>query len=362
MLNYNSEIFINERKISLDTPTYFIADIAANHDNDIERAKDLIWSAADAGADAAKFQHFDAKTIVSDVGFKSLGGKSSHQSSWKKSVYETYEDASLNINWTDVLVETCKKANIDFFTSAYSKELVDEVDPYVPAYKIGSGDITFDKLIKYISQKNKPVLLATGASSMLDVERAVDIILSHNQDFVLMQCNTNYTGSLENFHHINLNVINTFKKKYPNMILGLSDHTPGDTTVLGAIALGARVVEKHYTDDNERKGPDHGFSMTPKSWKEMVERSREIEAALGTGIKIIEGNEQDSVILQRRCIRTTRFLPKGHVITENDITALRPSPTLAVQPYETGLVVGKMLAENIKEGEALYLNQLENKI
>ncbi|MFT5520437.1 MAG: sialic acid synthase SpsE, partial [Enterobacterales bacterium] len=312
-----------------------------------------------AGADAAKFQHFDAKTIVSDVGFKSLGEKSAHQSSWEKSVYETYQDASLNINWTPVLVDTCKKANIDFFTSPYSKELVDEVDPYVPAYKIGSGDITFEKLITYIAKKNKPVLLATGASSMLDVERAVNIILNHNQDFILMQCNTNYTGSLENFHHINLNVINTFKQKYPNMILGLSDHTPGDTTVLGAIALGARVVEKHYTDDNERKGPDHSFSMNPKSWKEMVERSREIEAALGTGIKIIEGNEQDSVILQRRCIRTTRSLTKGHVVTEEDLIALRPSPTGAVQPYETSLIVDKKLIENVNEGEALYLNQIE---
>lgn len=353
MPSYNSQININKNTISLSHPTYFIADIAANHDNDIERAKDLIWSAAQAGADAAKFQHFDANTIVSDFGFKSLGGKSSHQSTWEKSVFETYEDATLNIDWTDILVETCQKAKIDFFTSPYSIELVDKVDQYVPAYKIGSGDITFEKIIKYISAKNKPVLLATGASSMADVEQAVNTILKCNKNIVLMQCNTNYTGSVENFHYINLNVLNSFKEKYPNIILGLSDHTPGDTSVLGAIALGARVIEKHYTDDNNRKGPDHGFSMNPKSWKEMVQRSREIEAAMGSGVKVIEGNEKESVILQRRSLRTKSFLSSGHIISEDDIEALRPAPDNCFTPFETNDLIGKRLNIDKKAGDAI---------
>jgi len=359
MTGYNSEIFINDRKISIDNPTYFIADIAANHDDDLERAKDLIWSAAEAGADAAKFQHFTADTIVSDYGFKSLGGKASHQSSWAKSVYETYEDASINLNWTEALVDTCKEAKIDFFTSPYSKELVDEVDPFVPAYKIGSGDITFEEIIRHIASQQKPVLLATGASSMNDVARAVKTILDKNNDIVLMQCNTNYTGSLENFHHINLNVINSFRRKYPEMLLGLSDHTPGDTTVLGAIALGARVIEKHYTDDNSRKGPDHGFSMNPKSWKEMVYRSREVEAALGNGIKIIEENELQSVILQRRCIRIVKDLPEGHILSENDIIALRPAPENSFTPYEVSKLIGKSLVTDKLEGDAILRSDIK---
>lgn len=356
---YNNQITINKNVISLNNPTYFIADIAANHDNDIERAKDLIWSSAEAGADAAKFQHFEASTIVSDYGFRSLGGKSSHQTSWEKSVYETYEDAVLNIDWTEELVKTCKEAKIDFFTSPYSIDLVDKVNPFVPAYKIGSGDITFEKIIKYISKKNKPVLLASGASSMEDVEQAINTILKYNQDIILMQCNTNYTGSLENFHHINLNVINSFKQKYPNMIIGLSDHTPGDTTVLGAITLGARVVEKHFTDDNNRKGPDHGFSMTPKTWKEMVNRSREIEAAMGTGIKVIENNEKESVILQRRSLRTVKDLNAGHLISENDIEALRPAPENCFTPYETQSLVGKKLITAKKAGDAILKSEIE---
>lgn len=358
MKPYNQEIQINNSKISLNDPTYFIADIAANHDDDIERAKDLIWSAAEAGADAAKFQHFTANTIVSDYGFKALGGKSSHQSTWKKSVYETYEDASINLNWTDILVETCEKANIDFFTSPYSIALVDEVDPVVPAYKIGSGDITFEEIVDYISQKNKPVLLASGASTMHDVECAVNTILNHNKDIVLMQCNTNYTGSLENFHHINLNVINSFKEKYPGMILGLSDHTPGDTTVLGAIALGARVIEKHYTDDNNREGPDHGFSMNPITWKDMVDRSREMEAAMGNGIKVIEENEKESVVLQRRSLRLKSDLPEGHIISENDIEALRPAPEGSFTPYQKNEIIGKKLNKAKNNGDAVFMSDI----
>jgi N-acetylneuraminate synthase len=358
-MNYNSEIFIGNRRIAHDTPTYFIADIAANHDNDLERAKDLIWSAADAGADAAKFQHFEASSIVSDYGFKALGSKASHQSSWAKSVYEIYEDATLNINWTETLVETCRQAKIDFFTSPYSLQLVDKVDAYVPAYKIGSGDITFEEIMIHMAKKNKPILLATGASAIDEVQRAVMTILSHNPNLILMQCNTNYTGSLHNFNYINLNVINTYKQLYPEMLLGLSDHTPGHVTVLGAIALGAKVIEKHYTDDNVRTGPDHAFSMNPQTWKEMVTCSRELEAALGTGKKIVEENEKETVILQRRALRVIQDLPVGHIVTTNDLVALRPAPGNSFTPYQIADVLGKKLIVRKESGDAIYYSDIE---
>ena len=134
--------------------------------------------------------------------------------------------------------------------------------------------------------KKKPVILATGASTLKDVDRAVKEIFKSNKDICLMQCNTNYTAENNNFNHINLNVLKTFKKRYPKIILGLSDHTFGHSTVLGAITLGARMVEKHFTDNNNREGPDHKFSMNPKSWKDMVDRSRELENSLGSGKKL----------------------------------------------------------------------------
>ena len=267
------EIAIEKKTIGLKHPTFFIADVAANHDGDLSRAKDLIYQAAEAGADAAKFQHFAAETIVSDAGFKSLGSQLSHQSKWKKSVFEIYKDASLNLDWTSILAETCKKAGITFFTSPYSFELIDSVDPFVPAYKIGSGDLTWPDIIRYMCQKGKPVMLATGASSMDEVAVAVNGILRLTEKLVLMQCNTNYTASIENFKYINLNVLKTFQVMFPELLLGLSDHTSGHATVLGAVALGARVIEKHFTDNTQREGPDHAFSMDPTTWKEMVQRT-----------------------------------------------------------------------------------------
>ena len=235
--------------IGEDRPVFFIADIAANHDGDLNRAKDLIWISAEAGADCAKFQHFSADTIVSDYGFKDLGSQQSHQKSWKKSVYDVYKEASLNPEWTAELKETCDEAGIVFMTSPYSKELVDYVDEYVTAYKIGSGDVTWLEIIKHMASKGKPLLLATGASSMNDVQRAMSVIETAGIPSVLMQCNTNYTASDQNYDFINLNVLKAYRKHYPNILLGLSDHTHGCSTVLGSIALGARVIEKHFTDD-----------------------------------------------------------------------------------------------------------------
>ena len=147
------ELKINKKIISENSKTYFIADIASNHDGSLKKAKELIYEAKAAGADAAKFQHFSAETIVSDFGFKSLKYKLSHQSKWKKSVYEVYKDASIDLAWTPILKEECDKVGIDFFTSPYAFNMVDHIDPYVPAYKIGSGDITWHQILKYISKK-----------------------------------------------------------------------------------------------------------------------------------------------------------------------------------------------------------------
>src|SRR5215211_1327022 len=293
---------IGGRAVGDANPTYFIADIAANHDGDLERAVGLIHLAAQAGADAAKFQHFRAEHIVSRQGFES-GPKLSHQSKWKKSVFEVYRSASVPWEWTEPLKSACDEAGIHFFSSPYDLEAVDMLDPYVPAYKVGSGDITWPVILDHIARKNKPVLLATGASELGDVERAVERILAVNPQLLLMQCNTNYTGSTENLAFVNLRVLQTFASMYPDVVLGLSDHTPGHITVLGAVAHEARTTEKHFTDDRAREGPDHPFSMDPAGWREMVDRTRDLERSLGDGIKRVEPNERETVVIQRRCLR-----------------------------------------------------------
>ena len=338
---------INKKKIGEKYPTYFIADIAANHDGSLVRAKKLIKLSALAGADAVKFQHFKAETIVSDYGFKKLG-KFSHQKKWKKSVFEIYKAASINNKWNSELFKTCKKHKIDFLTAPYDLEYIDQVSKFICAYKIGSGDITWHEAVKKISKKRKPVILASGASNLEDVKKTISLIHKHNKKIVLMQCNTNYTASEENFKFINLNVLKTFKKIFENkIILGLSDHTFGSETVLGAISLGARVVEKHFTDDNSRNGPDHKFSMNPNTWREMVDSSRRLEQSLGNGKKIIEKNERNTVIMQRRSLRASKKLSKNTVLKHKHIVALRPCPKNAISPDNIKQVLGKKILKNM---------------
>jgi N-acetylneuraminate synthase len=354
-----SRLVVEGKHIGHGDPTYFIADVAANHDGDLQRAIDLIHLAAAAGADAAKFQHFQAGTIVSDFGFKSLGGQQSHQAAWKKSVFEVYKDASVDLGWTPALKKASDEAGIAFFTSPYAPELVDAVDPYVPAYKIGSGDITWLEIIEHIAAKKKPCFLATGASTADDVDRAVQTALAVNPQLALMQCNTNYTASLENFRFIQLNVLRTYREMYPGMVLGLSDHTPGHATVLGAVALGARCIEKHFTDDMTRSGPDHAFSMNPKTWREMVDRTRELEQSLGAGVKKVEGNEAQTAVLQRRSIRLVNDLPAGATLKRQDLIALRPAPQDSLPPYQMQKVVGGTLRQAKRAGDYLRWNDVE---
>jgi len=344
-------IKINQNIISNNSKTYFIADIAANFDGDIARAKDLIYLAAEAGADAAKFQNFLAKTIVSDQAFKTIGKQLSHQADWKDSVYDVYDKASLPILWTETLRDTCVDAGIDYITTPYDLSLIPILSEYVSAWKVGSGDITWHELIRTLSLDDKPLLIATGASNMNEVELAMSVALENKKDVVLMQCNTNYTASLENFKYIELNVLKEYRKKYPDIILGLSDHTPGHSTVLGSIALGAKVIEKHFTDDNDREGPDHKFSMNPRSWRDMVDRSRELEYALGTGIKKIMDNEKESVVVQRRGLCASHDLEVGRIITSDDLIALRPCINNGIEPYKMQQLIGKKTNCKVVSGE-----------
>lgn len=352
------QLKIGRRLIGAGTPTYFIADIASNHDGEIERAKLLIRTAKEAGADAAKFQNFTASKIVSDLGFKSLGLQRSHQAQWKKSVFEVYQDASVPHDWTPILKKECDRVGIDYLASAYDFDAVDMLDPYVPAYKIGSGDIDWTEMLIHTAKKGKPVLIATGAATMADVMRAIETLESVTDDLVLMQCNTNYTGSDANFDHIHLRVLRTYRAMFPEMVLGLSDHTHGHSTVLGAVALGATVVEKHFTDDNDREGPDHAFAMNPASWAEMVRRTRDLERALGSSRKCVADNERETWLVQRRCLRAATAISAGQSISRDMLDVLRPATTDAIRPPDIEAVVGIKAAVDIARGEAITWTML----
>lgn len=351
---------IGEKSIGGSNPVYFIAEIGSNFDGSFARAVDLINLAAERGADAVKFQHYTAGSLVSEEGFRNITVEAGHQKQWSGSVYDVYKSASLNVEWTEALAHECRKCNVHFFTSAYSPELVDNVEPYVPAYKIGSGDITWTQILEHIAKKNKPVILATGASSIEDVKRAYNTITELNKEIILLQCNTNYENTKRNFKYLNINVLKQYEELFPDAILGLSDHTKNNVSTLAAIALGAKVIEKHFTDDDTRKGPDHSFALNPNEWEEMVDRSRELELALGAAEKKVEQNEMDTIIVQRRSIRAAFDLSMGTKISEQNVVMLRPCSAVGLEPHRLKDISGGVLKQNVAKGEEITVSVIAN--
>lgn len=385
------------RPVGPEHPVFFIADIAANHCGELSVAKELIHACSESGVDAVKMQNFSAASIVSDYGFKHLSGVKTHQSAWKESVFDSYEAASIPLSWTEELKALCDQLGMAYFTSPYSLELVEAVAPHVSAFKLGSGDITWLEEIEAMARHDVPLLIATGASTMSEVERAMTAGLDAGGDILLMQCNTEYTASVvetkeernKRFEHINLKVLDTYAKKWPSVPLGLSDHTHGSMTVLGAVGLyDCCAVEKHFTFDNTKKGQDHSFSMTPETWSQMakqtqalkddlrknnaqsfderlkivsehVEDAEVLNLSIGDGVKKLESNEKNTVIVQRRAVRATRALKAGATINKEDLFPLRPCPVDAVSPADINELVGKKLTVDLPEGGHFVLSDLE---
>lgn len=353
------EITILDKKIGLNHPTYFIADIAANHDGDLDRAIELIRLAKEAGADAAKFQNFRAPQIVSDYGFRNMDDQLSHQASWKKSVVEVYEDASVPFEWTPTLKDACDEFDIHFFSSPYDYDAIDMLDPFVPAYKAGSGLISWPDGIVNMAKKGKPILIATGASSIGEVDRAMQMVMDVTDQIILLQCNTNYTNDEGNYDHLNINVLKTYAAMYPNVILGLSDHTHSPAPVVAAVSLGARVIERHFTDSNDREGPDHKFALNPADWAEMVAQVRIVERSLGSTQKFITDNEKGTYIVQRRCLRAAREIKAGETLTRELIEVLRPATPGALMVWDMEDVIGKKARHDLPFGKDLRWADLE---
>jgi N-acetylneuraminate synthase len=390
-----TEITIGGRKVGPSHPVYFIADVASNHCGDLGKAREIIHACAASGVDAVKMQNFTAETIVSDYGFRHLGGVKTHQSAWKQSVFDSYRAASIPMDWTRELRALCDRLGLAYFTSPYSLELVRAVAGAVCAFKLGSGDLTWHEEIAEMCRQGKPVLIATGASTMAEVEGAMAVALAHSREILLMQCNTEYTAKvnetreqkLARFRHINLRVLETYARRWPAVPVGLSDHTHGAMTVLGAVGLfDCCAVEKHFTLDNTLEGQDHAFSMTPAGWRKMVEETaalkralagakdfarrlqiteaavddpEALQCAIGDGVKRLEANEANTVIVQRRAVCAARVLPVGHTLAAADMTVLRPCPAGALPPYCLPELVGKRLRRAITAGENILLRDVE---
>ena len=203
------------------------------------------------------------------------------------------------------------------------------------------------------------MLIAAGAASIDEIRLAMEIVTSHNSEVCLMQCNTNYEGSALNAKFQNLNVLKAFRDLYPTCVLGLSCHMPGWTSVIGAVSLGARVIEKHFTDDKCRPGPDHAFAITPSEWSAMVAETRILESMLGDGVKRVEQNELNTVVVQQRCLRSKLGLVAGEVVNDAMIESLRPCPHDAIKPYDIQAILNKKLLKPIKAGEYFTTQHFE---
>ena len=269
-----------------------------------------------------------------------------------------YEQYHTKREWDETLYSTCQEAGIEFMTTPYDLEAINSLDGFLNGYKIGSGDITYKPLIEEIIKRGKNIILTS--LELGEVQKAMDLIANNvvPDKIGLLQCNTNYTGSSDNFNYINLSVLKQYSQLYPQVILGLSDHTPGHTTVLGAVTLGAKIIEKHFTDDNSREGPDHKFAMNPGTWREMVERTQELILAMGDGKKVVEPNEKESIIVQRRSIRAAKTLSSGKTLTIDDITFLRPCTSEGLTPWELQKLVGKSLRCDVSKGEEITHNHV----
>lgn len=348
---FNKEIKIGNKTIGNAYPTYFIAEIGANFDGSINKAKRLIDAAKEAGADCAKFQTFSTPHIVSEGGFSHMKLKGVH-GSWGRTVSEVFKDAEFPVAWHKEIADYCKAIGIDFSTSPYFKEAVDLcVDLDVPFIKIGSGDITWLEMLDYIARKGKPVMLATGDATMSEIDEAVRTIeAAGNKDLILMQCITNYPSKIES---ANVNVLKTYQSAF-DVLTGYSDHAPGHVVALASVVIGGRVIEKHFTLNKADKGPDHPHSMEPQEFKFMVDSIREVERAMGSTRKEVVAEEGETVYVQRRCLYAKQDIKKGHIMTDEDIDVLRPA--LGIPPKFKPVIIGKECKEDIEKGQPLFWN------
>jgi len=314
---------IGDELIGEEEPCFIIAEAGVNHNGSVELAKKLIDAAKDAGADAVKFQTFKAESVVVKDAQKAEYQK---ETTGEGSQYVMIKKLELAEEDFRELADYAEKKDIMFLSSPFDKDSVDllhELD--VPAFKVGSGEITNLPLLRYIAKKGKPIILSTGMSTLGEIEEALDVIRSEGvEDIILLHCVSNYPARIED---VNLRAMGTLKQAF-KLPVGFSDHTLGITAPIAAVALGACVIEKHFTLDRNLPGPDHRASLEPDELKEMVKAIREVEKALGNGIKKPTKEEEKIKKVAGRSIVAKVDISKG---TRTPFTKF----VLALKPFET---------------------------
>ncbi len=348
----NMKIQIANRFIGENEPCFIIAEAGVNHNGSFEMAKKLVDAAKEAGVDAVKFQTFKSENIVTKNIMiaeyqKKNTGKNETQIEMLKRLELKYDDFKK-------LKEYCDYQKIIFMSTAHTADAIDFLDNIVPAYKVSSGDLTNIPSLKKIAAKKKPIIIGTGMANMEEIKEAVNAIKSMgNSQIILLHCTTNYPCPKD---EVNLNAMKTIEKG-TGCIVGYSDHTEGISVDTAAVAMGAKVIEKHFTLDKDLPGPDHKFSLNPYELKKMVECIRDIEIMLGSYDKIPNASEKKISIIVRKSIVAAKNIKKGEKITENMLSLKRPGT--GIQPRDINKIIGKTAVEDIEKDNLLSMEKLK---
>jgi sialic acid synthase SpsE len=325
-----------------NNPCYIIAEIGSNHNNNYDIACEMIEKAKSAGVNAVKFQTFKAKDHYSK--------KTPKIGLYKEGIYELIEKLEIDRGWHAKLSLLCKNLNIDFLDSPCDSEAIGmAIEVGMPVIKIASYDMVDVRLVEEIAKTGKGIMFSTGMSNTAEIETAINVCKKNNNDkIIILQCTSLYPAPV---HLTNLNSMANMRNMF-GVIVGYSDHTLGDHIPCAAVAMGAKVIEKHYTLDRTMEGPDHNFAIEPKELKAMVNKMRDIELAFGDGIKNGPREEElELYIKARRSIIAKNKIIKGQIITNNDIIIKRPG--FGIHPSQINIVVGRIAKKDIEEDEPI---------
>jgi N-acetylneuraminate synthase len=343
-------IRIGNRTISENHPAFIIAEAGVNHNGDIHLARRLVDAAVEAGADAVKFQTFVTEEIVTRTAEKADYQKE-NTGSTPESQFEMLKKLELSFDAFREIKRYCEYKGILFLSTPFDHTSVDFLDDLkISAFKIASGEVTNRSLLRHIALKRKPVILSTGMSSLKEVEQAVTILrAAHNQKIILLHCTSEYPARAE---HINLRAMETLHDAF-RVPVGLSDHSPGIEIALAAVAMGASVIEKHFTVNKDLAGPDHRASLEPHELKALVKGIRIVEKALGNGVKAPSGAEKKTRRIVRKSIVAAVDIKKGTRLQEDNLTTKRPGN--GISPLRWNEVIGTKAVRDFKADELIKI-------
>lgn len=328
---------------------FIIAEAGVNHNGDIELAKQLIDKASEAGADAVKFQTFKAEHLVTKNARKA--DYQEQTTGVKESQFIMIKKLELDYGVHQELIDHCEMRGITFLSSPFDLESVDLLDSLgIQIFKIPSGEITNLPFLRKIGGLKKKVILSTGMSTLGDIEKALEVIREGGTtDITVLHCNTEYPTPMED---VNLNAMNTIKEAF-KIKIGYSDHTLGIEVPIAAVALGATIIEKHFTLDKTMKGPDHKASLEADELKAMVKAIRNIECALGNGIKNLSNSERKNIGVARKSIVAKSNIKKGEIFTEDNLAIKRPGN--GISPMRWDDIIGEIANREFKVDELIKI-------